>query len=38
MDVETSDWYGTGRGIDPHFGLIFMPARWRTGALSGGDA
>jgi lipopolysaccharide transport system ATP-binding protein len=30
MDVETSDWYGTGRGIDPHFGVLFLPARWRT--------
>ena len=30
MDVETSDWYGTGRGIDPHFGL-HVPA----GALAG---
>ncbi|MBK7770181.1 MAG: ABC transporter ATP-binding protein [bacterium] len=37
MDVETSDWYGTGRGIDPHFGLMFLPARWRADArLTGG--
>lgn len=37
MDVETSDWYGTGRGIDPHFGLVFMPARWRVDpSLTGG--
>ncbi len=36
MDVETSDYYGTGRGIDPNFGLVFLPARWRAdGRLTG---
>jgi lipopolysaccharide transport system ATP-binding protein len=28
FDVEPSDFYGTGRGIDSHFGLIFLPASW----------
>ena len=30
MDVETSDYYGTGRGVDPRFGIIFQQARWRA--------
>jgi lipopolysaccharide transport system ATP-binding protein len=30
MDVETSDYYGSGRGITPKFGVIFLPARWRA--------
>jgi len=30
MDVETSDYYGSGRGINPQFGLIFLPTRWRA--------
>jgi len=30
MDIETSDYYGSGRGINPQFGLIFLPARWRA--------
>jgi lipopolysaccharide transport system ATP-binding protein len=28
FDVEPSDYYGTGRGIDSHFGLVFLPASW----------
>ncbi|MCB1182545.1 ABC transporter ATP-binding protein [bacterium] len=30
LDVDTSDWYGTGRGIDSRFGQVFLPARWRA--------
>jgi hypothetical protein len=38
MDVETADYYGTGRGIDPHFGLLFLQAKWRADAqLTGGQ-
>jgi hypothetical protein len=37
LDVEASDYYGTGRGIDSRFGLVFFPCRWtepvRTGDL-----
>jgi lipopolysaccharide transport system ATP-binding protein len=28
FDVETSDFYGTGRGIHKYFGLVFLPCRW----------
>ncbi len=31
MEVETSDYYGTGRGIESRFGLIFLPFRWKPG-------
>jgi homopolymeric O-antigen transport system ATP-binding protein len=28
INVEPSDYYGTGRGIEPRFGLVFFPFRW----------
>jgi lipopolysaccharide transport system ATP-binding protein len=28
LDVEPSDYYGTGRGIEARFGIIFLPCRW----------
>jgi lipopolysaccharide transport system ATP-binding protein len=28
MDVETSDYYNSGRGIEGQFGLVFFPCRW----------
>ena len=28
FDVDTSDFYGTGRGIHNYFGLVFLPCRW----------
>jgi len=28
MDVEASDYYGSGKGIDGRFGLVFMPCSW----------
>jgi lipopolysaccharide transport system ATP-binding protein len=30
FDVEASDYYGSGRGIDGSFGLMFFPSRWRS--------
>jgi lipopolysaccharide transport system ATP-binding protein len=33
MDVETSDYYKTGRGIDPKWGLVFLPGRWSSDKL-----
>jgi lipopolysaccharide transport system ATP-binding protein len=29
IDVEPSDYYGTGRGIEARFGLVFFPFRWK---------
>ena len=29
MDVETTDYYGSGRGIDRRFGQVFLPAHWK---------
>jgi len=28
LDVEPSDYYGTGRGIESRFGIVFLPIRW----------
>jgi len=28
MEVEASDFYGTGRGVEARFGIIFVPYRW----------
>lgn len=28
IDLEPSDYYGTGRGIESRFGIIFLPFRW----------
>jgi lipopolysaccharide transport system ATP-binding protein len=30
FDVEPSDYYGSGRGIDAAFGLMFFPSRWKS--------
>jgi lipopolysaccharide transport system ATP-binding protein len=30
FDVEPSDYYGSGRGIDNSFGLMFFPSRWKS--------
>ena len=30
FDVEPSDYYGSGRGIDGSFGLMFFPSRWKS--------
>jgi lipopolysaccharide transport system ATP-binding protein len=30
IDVEPSDYYGTGRGIEARFGLVFFPFRWKS--------
>lgn len=35
MDVEPSDYYGTGRGVDSAFGLVFLPCRWKSDRLDG---
>jgi hypothetical protein len=29
LNVEGSNYYKTGRGIDSKFGLMFFPCRWR---------
>jgi len=28
FDVETSDFYGSGRGIHRYFGIVFVPCQW----------
>ena len=28
LHVEPSDYYGTGRGVEARFGVIFVPYRW----------
>ena len=30
IDVEPSDYYGTGRGIEGRLGLVFFPFRWKV--------
>jgi lipopolysaccharide transport system ATP-binding protein len=30
VDVEPADCYGSGRGIESRFGLMFLPSRWRS--------
>lgn len=30
FDVEPSDYYGSGRGIEAGFGLMFFPSRWKS--------
>jgi len=30
FDVEPSNYYGSGRGIESRFGLMFFPSRWKT--------
>ena len=34
LNVETSDYYGSGRGIEARFGLVFLPCSWRSPATS----
>ena len=29
FDVESSDFYGSGKGISRYFGLVFLPCQWR---------
>ena len=31
MDVEPSDFYRTGHGMDSRYGLMFLPCRWKSG-------
>jgi lipopolysaccharide transport system ATP-binding protein len=31
LDIETSDFYGSGRGIDRRYGLVCFPCRWKLG-------
>jgi hypothetical protein len=37
IEVEPSDYYGTGKGVEARFGLVFFPFRWKlpVNALSG---
>jgi lipopolysaccharide transport system ATP-binding protein len=37
LDVEPSDYYGTGRGIEARFGIIFLPCRWTSNPEGGTD-
>ena len=30
FDVESADCYGSGRGIESRFGLIYLPSRWKS--------
>ena len=30
LEVEESDFYGTGCGIDSSLGIIFFPCSWRA--------
>jgi lipopolysaccharide transport system ATP-binding protein len=30
LDVETSDFYGSGRGIEGRWGVLFFPCTWRV--------
>ena len=32
LNIEPSDFYGTGRGIEARFGFVFLPCRWVAGA------
>ena len=34
LEVQPSDYYGTGRGIDAKFGMIFLPYRWTANGSS----
>jgi lipopolysaccharide transport system ATP-binding protein len=35
LEVMPSDYYGTGRGIESRFGVIFLPFRWATNGANG---
>ena len=34
LEVQPSDYYGTGRGIEARFGMIFLPYRWTANGSS----
>jgi lipopolysaccharide transport system ATP-binding protein len=36
LEIEPSDYYGTGRGVEARFGTIFLPFRWREVAAANG--
>jgi len=38
IEIEPSDFYGTGRGVEARFGLVFFPFRWSVPDLSFSDA
>jgi lipopolysaccharide transport system ATP-binding protein len=39
LDVESSDFYGSGKGFDSNHGIIFIPCRWHLDGLQvGGKA
>ena len=31
IEVEESDFYGTGKGITKYFGIVFLPCTWSLG-------
>jgi len=33
LEVETSNYFKSGRGVHSHFGLVFFPCRWHPPAL-----
>ena len=33
IDVEASDFYGSGKGMDRHFGIVFLPCKWQLNVL-----
>ncbi len=33
LDVEPSNYYNSGRGIDSRFGILFLPCRWSLAGL-----
>jgi lipopolysaccharide transport system ATP-binding protein len=37
MDVEYSNYYKTGKGIDKEFGYVFMPCNWNMYGISDND-
>jgi len=36
FDVEAADFYGSGKGIDGRFGIIFLPCRWKMQGMQAG--
>jgi lipopolysaccharide transport system ATP-binding protein len=36
LDIEVSDCYQSGRGIDSRFGIVFLPCKWRFNGSSEG--
>ncbi len=37
IEIEPSDIYGTGRGVEARFGTIFLPFRWHSHSFSNPD-